>query len=46
MLCTWQPSLASEPFAFLKWGQLQQWLQTGNCLPGYTEADVQLTLGR
>jgi hypothetical protein len=46
MLLDWIATFPDRRSRLFRWHDLQQWLIQGNRLPGYSEADVQLALGR
>jgi hypothetical protein len=46
MMLTWIPTMPPTLSAYFTWGQLQERLETGERLPGFTEDDVHLALGR
>ncbi|MBI4491684.1 MAG: hypothetical protein HY690_02710 [Chloroflexi bacterium] len=46
MLLDWIATFPDHRSRLFKWGQLQELIEQGYRLPGYSEAEVQLALGR
>ena len=46
MLLDWISQRGTWQSQFFRWHDVQVWLDQGNRLPGYSEADVQTVLGR